>query len=183
MPSFVFVGKSTRSQSLLLTICVIRYSAHAGGFFVNHSTISGMCCSNEPGIERFNTPARVLQRFSKSCVTPPGMRTNEPRSRVGPGFADENAHGAFDHVKDVVLRMRMRARAFRMGLEPPFRNRIVRLGFGSVSLEDGRDASHRIRPSFAGTENYRLAGGGIGFVSGHGGTSVFCLPSANHYGE
>src|SRR5439155_471179 len=34
-----------------------------GGYFVHHSTISGICCLSEPGIDRFTTPARVSPRF------------------------------------------------------------------------------------------------------------------------
>lgn len=52
--------------------------ASPGGFSVNHCTMPGMSGSNGPGTETLSTPARASPRFSKSWVTPPGTRTNDP---------------------------------------------------------------------------------------------------------
>lgn len=52
--------------------------ASPGGFSVNHCTMPGMSGSNGPGTEKLSTPARASPRFSKSWVTPPGTRTNDP---------------------------------------------------------------------------------------------------------
>src|SRR5205807_3520248 len=131
--------------------------ASLGGFSANHCAMEGMCDSNEPGIERLSTPARVSPRFSKSWVTPPGTRMNEPRVAWVHASPTRDTHGAFDDVKDVVLGVRMRARTLRMWLKPPFRDRVARFAFGFVRLEDRGDAAHRIGTSLPGTENHSFA--------------------------
>jgi len=37
--------------------------ASLDGFSANHCAMAGMCDSNEPGIERLSTPARISPRF------------------------------------------------------------------------------------------------------------------------
>jgi hypothetical protein len=52
--------------------------AYPAGLTANHWTMSGMCGSNAPGMDRLRTAAGASVRFSKSWTVPPGTRTNEP---------------------------------------------------------------------------------------------------------
>src|SRR5882762_6903874 len=80
---------------------------------------------------------------------------------MGPRVTHQDTHGAFDNVKDVVLRVRVRARTLRVWLKPPFRDRVARFALGFVGLEDRGDAAHWIGTSLTGAENHsftRLGG-------------------------
>ncbi len=45
---------------------------------MNHCAIPGIFSSKLPGAETLSIPARSEPRFSKSWVTLPGTRTNDP---------------------------------------------------------------------------------------------------------
>src|ERR1700719_1631640 len=83
---------------------------------------------------------------------------------MGPRLTHQDTHGAFDDVKDVVLRVRVRARTLRMWLKPPFRDRVARFAFGFVGLEDRGDADYWIGTSLTGAENHSFASEGTRFI-------------------
>jgi hypothetical protein len=47
-------------------------------FRSNQLTMAGIFCSKPPGMKKFKSPIPASVRFSKSCVTPAGMRMKEP---------------------------------------------------------------------------------------------------------
>jgi hypothetical protein len=71
-------GSGTTRSPAITDRSADQVTALPGGLLMNHSTMSGMCCSKSPGCEKFKTPAGAALRFSKSCVMPAGIRTNDP---------------------------------------------------------------------------------------------------------
>ncbi len=70
------------------------------------STTSSLSSSKRPGRDRFSRSARASLRCSKSCVTPPGTGTKEPR--LLPLLADEQ-----DLVGGAPGRLHVELRRFR----------------------------------------------------------------------
>src|SRR5690606_3592820 len=64
--------------------------------------------------------------------------------RFDPLFPHENRHRAFDDEEHVVVWMGVRAGAFRIGLEPPFRDGVTGFGLATVRLEHALDSAHLI---------------------------------------
>src|SRR5262249_3256082 len=52
--------------------------ASPAGFSANHFEMPGISSSNPAELLKLRIPARSLDRFSKLCLTPPGIRRKDP---------------------------------------------------------------------------------------------------------
>src|SRR5262249_1311964 len=80
---------------------------------------------------------------------PAGCEHERPARSVDPAIAEQDAHGSFDHVEDVVFFVRVSPRPLRVGFEPPLRDRVLFLSLGAVGQEGAGDPPHRVRPTAA----------------------------------
>jgi hypothetical protein len=110
----------------------------------------------------------------------PRHQDERPGARLDPFRADQHAHGAGEDVEHVVLRVRVRARALGVRVEPPLRDRIPLRGLRTVGLEDRRNATHRIRPALAWSQHHRRPAGGVPAVGHH---RSFPRPSGRCHGH
>src|ERR1700730_17006270 len=76
---------------------------------------------------------------------------------MGPRVINQDTHGTFDDIKNVVLRVRVSTRTLRVRLKPPLRDGVARLAFGFVGLEDGSNTAHRIGTALTGAKNHSFA--------------------------
>ncbi len=72
---------------------------------------------------------------------------------IDPAIANQKAHPSFNHIENVVFRVRVRTGALSVWLQPPLGDRIPSLCFVAVCLEDSAYASHRVRTSLTRRQN------------------------------
>jgi hypothetical protein len=109
--------------------------------------------SNDPGIEKFNTPALTVPRFSKSCGTPPGASKKEPLLFILPLITYKKAHRAFKNVKHIIFVVSMDPRTLCIGIQPPFRNRVLIGSFFIIRFKNGLYPPHVIGSTLPGFNN------------------------------
>lgn len=80
-----------------------------------------------------------------------------PFGCVSPNLPDQQTHGAFDDVKNIILWVRVSTRALRIRFQPPLRNGIARFRFRPVGFENRTDSPHRIGTAFVGAEDQCFA--------------------------
>src|SRR5690606_14671104 len=106
-------------------------------------------------IEHASPDAATVLKVMRDASRRQDKGTSGAINPLGP---DEETHSAFKNIKGIVLWVRVSTRTLCIGLQPPFRNRVLTTGFVLIGFEHRRHTTHGIAAPFTGPDDQRASG-------------------------